>query len=85
MSRPARAQRHRQAAVAGIRALPFSKNIGMTERHTGGLAILGSRADAGLIVNDVDVMYGFVWETGRRVRPRFRDQAGTPLPCWTLA
>jgi hypothetical protein len=23
--------------------------------------------------------------TGRRVRVRFHDQAGTPLPCWTLA
>ena len=23
--------------------------------------------------------------TGRRVRLRFHDQAGTPLPCWTLA
>ena len=62
MSRPARVQRHRQAAVVGIHALPFSKNIGMTERHAGGLAILGALADAGLTVKDVDAMYRFVWE-----------------------
>ena len=62
MTRPARVQRHRQAAVVGIHALPFSKNIGMTERHAGGLAILGALADAGLTVKDVDAMYRFVWE-----------------------
>ena len=62
MTRPARAARHRQAAVVGIHALPFSKNIGMTERHAGGLAILGALADAGLTVQDVDAMYRFVWE-----------------------
>jgi acetyl-CoA acetyltransferase len=62
MTRPARVTRHRQAAVVGIHALPFSKNIGMTERHAGGLAILGALADAGLTVKDVDAMYRFVWE-----------------------
>jgi acetyl-CoA acetyltransferase len=62
MTRPARVGRHRQAAVVGIYALPFSKNIGMTERHAGGLAILGALADAGLTVADVDAMYRFVWE-----------------------
>ncbi len=62
MTRPARVARHRQAAVVGIHALPFSKNIGMTERHAGGLAILGALADAGLAVADVDAMFRFVWE-----------------------
>ncbi len=62
MSRPARAGRHRQAAVVGIHALPFSKNIGMTERRGAGLAILGALQDAGLSVADVDGMYRFVWE-----------------------
>ena len=62
MTRPARIARHRQAAVVGIHALPFSKNIGMTERHAGGLAVLGALADAGLTVADVDGMFRFVWE-----------------------
>jgi acetyl-CoA acetyltransferase len=62
MTRPARTTRHRQAAVVGIHALPFSKDIGMTERHAGALAVLGALADAGLAVNDVDGMFRFVWE-----------------------
>ena len=62
VSRPARAARRRQAAVVGIHALPFSKNIGMTERRAGGLAILGALADAGLGVSDVDGMFRYVWE-----------------------
>ncbi|MEB2286291.1 MAG: hypothetical protein B6D46_08050 [Polyangiaceae bacterium UTPRO1] len=62
MTRPARTVRHRQAAVVGIHALPFSKSIGMTERRAGALAILGALADAGLEVADVDAMYRFVWE-----------------------
>ena len=62
MSRPARIAHHRQAAVVGIHALPFSKNIGMTERHAGGLAVLGALADAGLTVAEVDGMFRFVWE-----------------------
>jgi len=59
---PARARKHRQAAVVGIHALPFSKNIGMTERHSGALAILGALEDAGLRVADVDAMFRYYWE-----------------------
>ncbi len=55
-------QNPRQAAVVGIHALPFSKNIGMTERHGGALAILGALKDAGLTVADVDGMFRYVWE-----------------------
>ncbi len=62
MARRTRFQRRRQAVVAGIHALPFSKDIGMTERRAGALAILGALADAGLGVADVDGMYRFVWE-----------------------
>ncbi|MFN7955906.1 MAG: lipid-transfer protein [bacterium] len=62
MTAPARVSKHRQAAVVGIHALPFSKNIGMTERHSGALAILGALADAGLTVRDVDGMFRYVWE-----------------------
>jgi hypothetical protein len=39
MSRPARIARYRQVAVVGINVLPFPKNIGMTERHAGGLTV----------------------------------------------
>ena len=53
---------HRQAVAVGIHALPFSKDMGMTERHAGALAILGALADAGLQVSDIDAMYRFVWE-----------------------
>lgn len=53
---------HRQAAVVGIHALPFSKDIGMTERHTGALAILGALDDAGLAADDVDGMCRYGWE-----------------------
>jgi acetyl-CoA acetyltransferase len=62
VSRPHRAPRGRQAAVVGIHALPFAKDIGMTERRAGALAILGALADAGLRVADVDAMYRYVWE-----------------------
>jgi acetyl-CoA acetyltransferase len=62
MTRPARIARHRQAAVVGIAALPFSKNIGMTERNAGARAILDGLRDAGLTVADVDGMFRFVWE-----------------------
>jgi acetyl-CoA acetyltransferase len=62
MTRPARVAKHRQAAVVGIHALPFSKNIGMTERRSGGMAILHALEDAGLTVADVDGMFRFVWE-----------------------
>ncbi len=62
MARRTRFQRRRQAVVAGIHALPFSKDIGMTERRAGALAVLGALADAGLGVADIDGMYRFVWE-----------------------
>ncbi|MHB8669640.1 MAG: thiolase C-terminal domain-containing protein [Acidimicrobiales bacterium] len=48
--------------AVGIHALPFAKDIGMTERHTGALAILGALADAGLAVSDVDGLIRFSWE-----------------------
>ncbi len=53
----------RQAVVAGIHALPFAKDIGMTERHAGALAIRGALADAGLTPAEVDGMCRFGWET----------------------
>jgi acetyl-CoA acetyltransferase len=53
----------RQAAVVGIHALPFSKDVGLTERHAGARAVLGALADAGLSVADVDGMLRYAWET----------------------
>ena len=61
MARPARTAKHRQAAVVGIHTLPFAKDIGMTERHSGALAILGALTDAGLKVSDVDAMFRYYW------------------------
>ena len=52
----------RQAAVVGIHALPYSKDIGMTERHSGALAILGAVEDAGLTVSEIDGMTRYVWQ-----------------------
>jgi acetyl-CoA acetyltransferase len=52
----------RQPVVAGIHALPYSKDIGMTERHSGALAILGALEDAGLTVNDVEGLTRYVWQ-----------------------
>lgn len=49
MTRPARVTRHRQAAVVGIHARRFSKSIGITERHAGGLATLRFHDRAGTI------------------------------------
>ena len=49
--------KNRQPVVAGIHALPFSKDIGMTERHSGALAILGALEDAGLGGNDAQDAY----------------------------
>ncbi|MEE8581407.1 MAG: hypothetical protein V3T33_07445, partial [Myxococcota bacterium] len=63
MALPPRARKHRQASVVGIHALPYSKDMGMTERHAGARAILGALEDAGLAVTDVDGMYRYVWET----------------------
>ena len=37
---PVRRDHDRQAAVVGIHSLPYSKNMGMTERRSGALAIL---------------------------------------------
>lgn len=52
----------RQAAVAGIAALPYSKNIGMTERESGSKAILAALEDAGLSSRDVDGLFRCSWE-----------------------
>src|ERR687886_2899747 len=54
--------KHRQAVVVGISALPYSKDIGMTERRSGALAILGALDDAGLTVDDVDGICRYVWQ-----------------------
>ena len=62
MTRAARAARERQATVVGIHALPYAKNIGMTERSAGARAILAALRDAGLGVADVDGMFRYVWE-----------------------
>ena len=50
------------AVVVGLGALPFAKNIGMTERRAGALAILGALEEAGLSAGDVDGMTRSVWE-----------------------
>ena len=54
--------KNRQPVVAGVHALPYSKDIGMTERHSGALAILGALDDAGLTVNDVEGLTRYVWQ-----------------------
>ena len=55
--------RGRQAVAVGISALPYSKNVGMTERNGGARAILAALSDAGLTVDDVDGLLRFSWET----------------------
>jgi acetyl-CoA acetyltransferase len=57
-----RRDRDRQPVVVGIHSLPFSKNMGMTERRSGGMAILGALQDAGLAVEDVDGLTRYVWQ-----------------------
>ncbi len=57
-----RSQGNRQACVVGIHALPYSKNMGMTERDSGARAILGALADAGLTVADVEGITRYVWQ-----------------------
>lgn len=52
----------RQACVVGVHALPYARDIGMTERHSGALAILGALADAGLSTEDVDGICRYVWQ-----------------------
>jgi acetyl-CoA acetyltransferase len=52
----------RQPAIVGIHALPYSRDIGMTERRSGALAILGALAEAGLGVRDVDGICRYVWQ-----------------------
>ncbi|MDQ3148234.1 MAG: lipid-transfer protein [Actinomycetota bacterium] len=54
--------RGRQAVAVGIHALPFAKDLQMTERRAGALAIVGALADAGLGVADVDGLVRFSWE-----------------------
>jgi acetyl-CoA acetyltransferase len=57
-----RAPANRQACVVGIHALPYSKDMGMTERHSGALAIMGALEDAGLTVAEVDGITRYVWQ-----------------------
>ena len=57
-----RRDKARQPVIAGIHSLPYSKDIGMTERHSGALAILGALEDAGLTANDVDGICRYVWQ-----------------------
>jgi acetyl-CoA acetyltransferase len=52
----------RQPVVVGIHALPYAKDIGMTERKSGALAILGALADAGLRPEEVDGLVRYSWE-----------------------
>jgi acetyl-CoA acetyltransferase len=53
----------RQAAIVGIGALPFSKDIQMTEREAGAKAILAALDDAGLNTGDVDGLTRYAVET----------------------
>ena len=50
------------AVVAVVGALPFAKDLQMTERRAGALAILEALTDAGLRPADVDGMVRSVWE-----------------------
>ena len=52
----------RHAVVAGVGALPFAKDIGMTERKAGALAVLEALRDAGLRPGDIDGLVRSVWE-----------------------
>ena len=50
------------AVVAGIGGLPFAKDLQMTERRAGALAITAALRDAGLQATDIDGMTRSVWE-----------------------
>ena len=52
----------RRAVVAGVAALPFAKDIGMTERRAGAQVVLAALTDAGLTARDVDGFVRSVWE-----------------------
>ena len=52
----------RTAVVAGVGALPFAKDLQMTERRAGALAIGAALADAGLQSSEIDGMVRSVWE-----------------------
>ena len=52
----------RTAVVAGLGALPFAKDLQMTERRAGAMAILAALGEAGLSPSDVDGMTRSVWE-----------------------
>ena len=52
----------RRAVVAGVGALPFAKDLAMTERRAGALAILAALEDGGLAAADVDGMVRSAWE-----------------------
>jgi len=52
----------RQACVVGIGALPFSKDMGMTERNSGARAIIAALHDAGLAGEDIDGITRYVWQ-----------------------
>jgi acetyl-CoA acetyltransferase len=52
----------RQAVVVGISALPYSKDIGMSEAKSGALASQLALADAGLTAADVDGIFRFTMQ-----------------------
>jgi acetyl-CoA acetyltransferase len=52
----------RQAVVVGIAALPYSKDIGMSEAKTGATACLRALADAGLSAACVDSLFRYTMQ-----------------------
>ena len=52
----------RQAVVAGVGALPYAKDLGMTERRAGALAILAALEEAGLQPRDIEGFTRSAWE-----------------------
>ena len=53
---------NRRALVVGLGALPFAKDLGMTERKAGALAILAALDEAGLVPADIDGFTRSAWE-----------------------